>query len=73
MMAKEKFTVITYDGDGEMALVDEKNESIMIGDYYHDKIEDTIYGFFMGLKYAGVEYERIDEEREGSVYDSEYN
>lgn len=32
---------------------DEKEE-VLKGDYYHDKIDDKIEGFFEGLEFAGV-------------------
>lgn len=39
------------------------DEVITYGDYYHDKITEEIYGFILGLRYAGVEViEEKDEE-----------
>lgn len=41
----------------EMALYRaDTKEVIMYGDYYHDKIDKQIEGFFKGLDYVGVSY-----------------
>lgn len=53
-------------------VVDEKLIAVMEGDYYHDKIDETIDGFFEGLKYAKVKFKHktIDIELEdGYLYD----
>lgn len=31
-------------------------EVLLMGDYYHDKIDNQIEGFLKGLKYAGKRY-----------------
>ena len=36
-------------------------ELIMSGDYYHNKIEERIEGFFEALKYLGIDYKVITE------------
>lgn len=42
--------------DEEMALVID-NKVVLNGDYYHDKISETISGFIQGLEYCGHEVE----------------
>lgn len=69
----KEFTIIDFvDGDIEKALLDGEGRSVISGDYYHDKINEKIDGFFVGLDYAGVKYRVIEIEREGSLYNSEY-
>lgn len=34
---------------------------VMSGDYYHNKINDRIEGFFEGLDYLGVKYTTVEE------------
>lgn len=47
----------------EKALVNmDTKEIIMSGDYYHDKIDEHMEGFLMGLKYAKVKYELLEPE-----------
>ena len=55
------FTIahLNWEGDGITALYHD-DQLIMEGDYYHDKIDDRIEGFFEGLHFAGVEYTRDD-------------
>ena len=51
------YTNNTY--EEEKALVEvsgNMKELIIMGDYYHDKIDDRIKGFFEGLDYLNVEY-----------------
>ena len=44
------YTNATYD---EAKALSVDGEIIMTGDYYHDKIDTLIRGFFYGLEYAG--------------------
>lgn len=49
----------TYD-EGEYALYDKNADTvIMSGDYYHDKIESQIEGFFKALQYLKQPYSKI--------------
>jgi len=65
----KKFIIVCYEGEG-MALVEvEGNRAIMSGDYYHDKIDDLIDGFFIGLDYAGITYEKESINKKGYVHD----
>lgn len=50
---------LNWEGDGITALY-RGDELIMEGDYYHDKIDDRIEGFFSGLDEAGHDYGRRD-------------
>lgn len=55
------FTVvhIAYESDGITALYDD-DKLVVEGDYYHDKIDSLIEGFFLGLDHVKIEYERAD-------------
>lgn len=61
-----KFKISTDYSEGEdgavTTLFNEENTEIVSGDYYHDKINDKIDGFFIALDYLGIEYE-IENER----------
>lgn len=77
-----KFTIVRYgtleedengvyidtDGDSGMALV-EGNELILSGDWYHDKIDSLIDGFFQALVYLSVKYEVEEIEKVGYASD----
>lgn len=68
-----EFTVLEFvDGDVEMALLNDSGDVIFSGDDYHDKIQEKINGFFLGIKYAGMMYDVTYEEVSGSLEDSEY-
>lgn len=68
-----KFTLYDFvDGDIEKALVDEYDKTVISGDYYHDKIDEKIEGFLLGLDYAGFKYSVEEVEKEESLYDSKY-
>lgn len=41
-------------------LLDENGETIFCGDFYHDKIDEMISGFFKCLDYLKIEYVKID-------------
>lgn len=46
----------------ENALVNEETKEVVLkGDYYHDKIDSKIEGFFDGLEFCKMDYE-IEEE-----------
>lgn len=48
----------------ESALINaETKELILKGDYYHDNIDEYIEGFFQGLDYCKIEYERLKDIR----------
>ena len=69
-----KFTLIDFTGgDIEKALIDDRDDVVMSGDYYHDKINDKIEGFFEGLDYAKLKYNVEEVEQDGSLYDSKYS
>ncbi len=55
------FTVahLNWEGDGITALYD-GDKCVMDGDYYHDKIDSMIEGFFAALEHIGFDYERDD-------------
>jgi hypothetical protein len=57
----QSFTVahLGWEGDGITALYN-GDALIMEGDYYHDKIDDRIEGFFEGLDHQKVNYVRND-------------
>ena len=57
-----------WEGDGITALY-KQDDLIMEGDYYHDKIDDRIEGFFAGLEDAGVVYSRNDVYVSADVFD----
>jgi hypothetical protein len=49
--------------DEEKALVNmDTKEMILHGNYYHDKIDEHMEGFLMGLKYVKVKYELLESE-----------
>lgn len=60
---KRKFIIYTNSTfEEEKALVErkengEKHIVVMKGDYYHDKIDEKINGFLLGLQYSNIEYE----------------
>lgn len=60
-----KFKIIRDYSEGEdgavTTLLNEENIEVMSGDYYHDKIDDKIDGFFSALDYLGIEYETVTE------------
>lgn len=64
------FTIahLNWEGDGITALYQD-DKLIMAGDYYHDKIDDRIEGFFEGLRFAGIEYMRGDVYVSGEDFD----
>lgn len=48
----EVYKYVNGTSDEEAALIIE-NKVVLRGDYYHDKIDETILGFIEGLKYCG--------------------
>jgi hypothetical protein len=48
-----------WEGDGITALYNNDN-LVMDGDYYHDKIDSLIEGYFLCLIYMDVKFERED-------------
>lgn len=47
----------------EKALVDLNSKSVLLrGDYYHDKIDEKIEGFLLGLDYCKIEYELLEDQ-----------
>lgn len=50
---------IAYEGDGLTALYD-NDYLVTVGDYYHDKINSYIDGFFFGMGYNDIKYVRED-------------
>ncbi|MFU8688447.1 hypothetical protein ACNA6I_01315 [Rossellomorea sp. FS2] len=57
----KKFKIIRdleWGEDGEVkTLVNVVGETVLTGDYYHDKIDSQIEGFFAALDYLGIRYE----------------
>lgn len=50
--------------EDEMALINiNTNEVLIKGDSYHDKIDEMIDGFLLGLSYANVEYKLKENEK----------
>lgn len=46
-----------FSGDAyNVSLTDKNGNEIMSGDWYHDKIDDKIDGFFNALEFLGEEY-----------------
>jgi hypothetical protein len=41
----------------EVRLYDSEGNIVMAGDWYHDKIDEKIGGFFEALDYLGIPYE----------------
>jgi hypothetical protein len=41
----------------EVRLYDSEGEIVMSGDWYHDRIDEKIDGFFVALDYLGIPYE----------------
>ena len=39
----------------EKALLDSNNKILLMGDYYHNKIDELIKGLILGLQYCGNE------------------
>lgn len=59
----KRFIKFKNEGYGEEArLYDITDEPglAMEGDYYHDKIDEKIEGFFLGLDYSGIKYEVLN-------------
>jgi len=60
-MSVRKFKIIRdleYGEDGEVvSLYDEKQCLILTGDWYHDKIDSKIDGFFEALIYMGMQHD----------------
>jgi hypothetical protein len=58
---EEVFTIVKdyeYGEDGVYTvLVDKYGDVVLEGDWYHNKIDETINGFFHCLKYLGFQYE----------------
>lgn len=48
------------DGE-EVTLYDEKGNVILTGDWYHNKIDSLIEGFFVALEYLEIKYEKSTE------------
>lgn len=59
---------LNWEGDGITALY-RGDELILEGDYYHDKSDDHIEGFFRGLDEAGTNYVRDDIYVSGDDFD----
>lgn len=60
---------INEEFEDERALVNiENNEVLLKGDCYHDKIDEKIEGFLLGLDFANIEY--VEEEDEWIDLDS---
>lgn len=59
---------LNWEGDGITALY-EGDALLMEGDYYHDKIDDKIEGFFQGLDHQGADYGRQDIYVSGDDFD----
>lgn len=66
MFEVEKFVIVKElieedDPDTEVTILyleqDNGWKRILGGDYYHDKIDNKIEGFFEGLEFSGVNYE----------------
>lgn len=48
----------------EKALVNvDTNKVVLSGDYYHDKIDEYIKGFLMGIHYAGIKFHLLKSEK----------
>lgn len=64
-MNMRKFKIIRdleWGEDGEyVTLYDENNSKVMSGDWYHNKIDSLIDGFFNALDYLGIAYEVVTE------------
>jgi TATA-box binding protein (TBP) (component of TFIID and TFIIIB) len=44
--------------DGEVkTLISPSGKTVLTGDYYHDKIDSQIEGFFAAFDYLGINYE----------------
>lgn len=50
----------TIEDEIYVTLKDTKDNAVLEGDYYHDKIEEKIDGFVEGLVYAGYEVDIIE-------------
>lgn len=58
----KKFIKLKNEGYGEEARLYDVTDELgltMEGDYYHDKIDEKIQGFFLGLDYSGIKYEVV--------------
>jgi hypothetical protein len=58
----------TYYAEEVQALYDSEGYEILSGDWYHDKIQQKIDGFLLGLEFAKIEFEVDEIER----YEDEY-
>lgn len=47
----------TFEEERALVEISDGNKVILKGDYYHDKIDKLIDGFFKGLDYCGCNYE----------------
>jgi hypothetical protein len=52
----------TFEEEKALIEVSDDNAVIFKGDYYHDKIDKRIDGFFDGLSYCEVKYELQEDE-----------
>lgn len=59
---------LNWEGDGITALY-KQDDLVVEGDYYHDKIDQYIDGYFAGLEDAGVVYSRNDIYVSGDVFE----
>lgn len=49
---------LKFYGDAyNVELIDEEGKTIVSGDYYHDKIDERIEGFFLALDFLKINYE----------------
>lgn len=65
-----KYTIACFDdAEGVMALY-EGDERVMEGDYYHNKIDSLIEGFFLALEHLKISYDcvSIDVKEFDAVY-----
>lgn len=47
------------EGTALLSIIDGKDELVMYGDYYHDKIDHRISGFLEGLEFVGCTHEMV--------------
>lgn len=63
-----KFHVIDYPQNKMCVLVEEKeNRVILYGEYDPTTMSEVIDGFFIGLDYAGVDYEFVEYTNDGDM------
>lgn len=59
--------------DGCYTTLFEEGNEVISGDYYHNHVDDLIDGFFIGLDYLGIKYEKekisINIEESGEWYE----